>query len=68
LNHVLWAAVHHDPHVDYEPVIAALIAAGAPVEPGSAAWWRTQPVLFRASKERVARWLEQGEQRQRGAR
>lgn len=68
LNHVLWAAVHHDPHVDYAPVIEALIAAGAPVEPGSAAWLRTQPVLFPASKERVAHWLEHGEQRQRGAR
>jgi ankyrin repeat protein len=68
LNHVLWAAVHHDRHVDYEPVIEALIAAGTPIEPGSAAWWRRQTVLFPASKEAVAHWLEQGEQRQRDTR
>jgi Ankyrin repeats (many copies)/Ankyrin repeats (3 copies) len=68
LNHVLWAAVHHDPHVDYEPVIEALVAAGAPVEPGSTAWWRKQPVLFPASKEKVAHWLERGEQRQEDGR
>ncbi len=61
LNNVLWAAVHHDPHVDYATVIEALITAGAPVEPGSTAWWRTQPVLVPASKDRVAHWLEQGE-------
>jgi hypothetical protein len=68
LNQVLWAAVHHDPHVDYAPVVEALIAAGAPVEPGSGAWFRTQPVLFPTTNERVAYWLEYGEQRQRGER
>ena len=40
LNNVFWAAVNHDPNVDYAPVLEALIAAGAKVGPGSLNWWQ----------------------------
>ena len=33
LGNVLWAAVHHDPNVDYTPIVAAFVEAGAAVDP-----------------------------------
>jgi len=60
LGSVLWAAVNHDPNVDYAPIVEALIDAGAKVEPGSAAWWARQDVLCPASKQRIEDCLKSG--------
>jgi len=61
LGSVLWAAINHDPNVDYAPIVEALIDAGARVEPGSADWWARQDVLFPASKQRVEDCLKSGD-------
>jgi ankyrin repeat protein len=53
LGSVLWSAVHHDPNVDYTPIVAALIDAGAAVDPRYLEWWRTQDVLTPSSKPRI---------------
>ena len=53
LGNVLWAAVHYDPNVDYTPIVAALIEAGAAVDPRHLEWWRTQEVLTPLSKPRI---------------
>lgn len=53
LGNVLWAAVHHDPTVDYTPIVATLIEAGAALDPRHLEWWRTQDVLTPLSKPRI---------------
>jgi hypothetical protein len=53
LGSVLWSAVHHDPNVDYTPIVAALIDAGAAVDPRYLEWWRPQDVLTPSSKPRI---------------
>ena len=42
LGNVLSAAVHHDPNVDYTPIVAALVEAGAAVDPRYLEWWRSR--------------------------
>jgi len=58
---VLWAAINHDPNVDYAPIVESLIEAGAKVERGSLDWWRGQKVLFPASKLHIEALLHGSE-------
>ncbi len=56
LGQALWSAVneHKAAHAD---IIAALIRAGAKVEPGTLEWWNEQPVPSPETKSRVAEVL-----------
>jgi hypothetical protein len=58
LSHVLWAAINHDPNVDYAPIVEALIRAGSIVEPGTLDWWRRQTPLFPSSKPHIEALLQ----------
>jgi ankyrin repeat protein len=58
LSHVLWAAVNHDPHADYVPIVESLIEAGARVEAGALAWWREQNALVPSAKPGIEALLE----------
>ena len=55
LNNVLWAAIKHDPNVDYTPIVEALIRAGAIVELGTQDWWRRQTPCFPRRKRLLKR-------------
>lgn len=57
LSSVLWAAVNHDPNVDYAPIVEMLIDAGATVEPELLTWWHLQNVLIPRAKPRIEELL-----------
>ena len=57
LPNVLWGAVHHNPNVDYTPVVETLIDAGATVEDGVLDWWNQQEVLRPATKPGIEEQL-----------
>ena len=57
LDHALWASIHHDPTVDYAPVVEALIRAGAEVRQEYLDWIRAEKFLFPASKPRTEELL-----------
>ncbi|HEY1239639.1 MAG TPA: ankyrin repeat domain-containing protein, partial [Bryobacteraceae bacterium] len=59
LENTLWASIHHDPTVDYAPVVEALIRAGANVHPEHLDWIRAQKLLFPASKPRIEELLHE---------
>jgi ankyrin repeat protein len=61
LGNVLWAAVNYDPHVDYAPIVEALVAAGAVVDSGYLRWFRQQRVLRPDSKARIEAALMAGD-------
>ena len=61
LGNVLWAAVNYDPHVDYAPIVEALVAAGAVVDSGYLRWFRQQRVLRPDSKARIEASLMTGD-------
>jgi hypothetical protein len=42
LGAALWGAANHPHDADYVPVLAALLAAGATVDPVTVQWWRHQ--------------------------
>jgi ankyrin repeat protein len=55
LSSVLWSAINGDPHIDYAPVVEALVDGGAPVGEGYADWWDKQEgILYQASKPRIS--------------
>ena len=58
LNNVLWGTINCDPHIDYTPIIDALLAAGAEMESGTLGWWRRQTPLFASSKNRIEQVLQ----------
>jgi hypothetical protein len=60
LGNVLWAAVNHDAHVDYAPLVEVLVAAGAVVDAGYLPWLRRQRVLKPESKARIEAALASG--------
>ena len=53
LGNVLWAAVHYDPNLDYTPIVAAFVEAGAAVDPRNLEWWQKQDVLAPLSKPQI---------------
>jgi ankyrin repeat protein len=57
LDHALWASIHHDPSVDYAPVVEALIRAGADVRQEYLDWIRAEKLLWPASKPRIEELL-----------
>jgi hypothetical protein len=57
LDHTLWASIHHDPTVDYSPIVEALIQAGAKVRPEYLDWIRGEKLLLPASKPRIEELL-----------
>lgn len=61
LGNVLWAAVNHDPQVDYAPIVEVLVAAGAVVDAGYLPWLRKQRVLKPESKARIEAALVTGD-------
>jgi ankyrin repeat protein len=63
LEHTLWASIHHDPTVDYAPVVEALIQAGAKVRREYLDWIRAQQILFPASKPRLEELLHEASTR-----
>jgi ankyrin repeat protein len=59
LSHTLWASIHHDPTVDYAPIVEALIQAGAKVYPEDRDWIREEKLLLPTSKPRIEELLRQ---------
>ena len=60
LGNVLWGAIHHDPNVDYVPIVEMLINAGAKVPPEFLTWWRAQDPLVASAKPRIEELLRRG--------
>jgi ankyrin repeat protein len=58
LDHALWASIHHDPTVDYAPIVEALIQAGAKLRREYLDWIRAEKLLFPASKPRLEKLLQ----------
>jgi ankyrin repeat protein len=63
LSNILWAAINHDPNIDYASIVEAVIDAGAKVEPGYLSWWREQKPLLPAAKPRIEELLVQASER-----
>jgi len=59
LDHALWASIHHNPTVDYAPVVEAVIRAGAEVLQEYLDWIRAEKLLFPASKPRIEQLLRE---------
>ncbi len=57
LGNVLWAAVHHDPGVDYVPIVKAVLEAGAKVDPLFLTGWPGQNTLVPSAKARIEELL-----------
>ncbi len=57
LGNVLWAAVHHDPGVDYVPIVKAVLEAGAKVDPLFLTGWPRQNTLVPSAKARIEELL-----------
>jgi ankyrin repeat protein len=57
LGNVLWAAINHDPNVDYVPIVNMLVEAKARVEPEFLTWWRQQNPLVASAKSRIEELL-----------
>jgi Ankyrin repeats (3 copies) len=57
LANVLWAAINHDPNVDYVPIVNMLVEAKARVEPEFLTWWRQQSPLDASAKPRIEELL-----------
>lgn len=53
LGQALWSAVN-EPKPGHAEVIAALVGAGAVIEPGTLEWWNSQPHTNAETKKRVA--------------
>jgi hypothetical protein len=53
LESTLWASAHHDPAVDYAPVVDALVLAGAAVRQEYLDWIRGQQLFLPDSKPRM---------------
>ena len=61
LGNTLWAAIHHDPHVDYVPIVKILVEAGARVAPEFLLWWRQQNPLVPSAKPPIEKLLSRGQ-------
>jgi ankyrin repeat protein len=57
LGNVLWAAVNHDPSVDYVPIVEAVLNAGAKVQAEFLIGWPRQNVLVPSAKPRIEELL-----------
>jgi len=57
LGNVLWAAVHHDPNVDYVPIVEAVLKAGAKVDPMFLIGWPRQNPLDPSAKAPIEELL-----------
>jgi hypothetical protein len=65
LSSVLWSTINGDPHINYAPVVEALIEGGTPVEEGYAGWWDKQEgVLVPESKQRISDALRRAERKE----
>jgi len=57
LGNILWFAMNYDPNIDYTPIVEAVVAGGAHVDPDFIKWWTQVTPLFPSSKEPILELL-----------